>query len=186
MLRLSAPFAAICAAYVLVSTASAQAVTVRITSPASGAVVAGPDVTVTIAVTGTTLVPGAEATRLEDMHVHYLLDADPSPFIGTMTPIPMGNPNIVHTASMSQTFSGVAAGPHRVTVVLGLSNHVAVQPAVAPAVNFTVGAAGAQQVPVPAQLPRTGDAESSMAWLALAGLVGIGIGALLRRRAARV
>jgi LPXTG-motif cell wall-anchored protein len=118
------------------------------------------------------------------MHVHYLLDADPSPFIGTMTPIPMGNPNIVHTASMSQTFSGVAAGPHRVTVVLGLSNHVAVQPAVAPAVNFTVGAAGAQQVPVPAQLPRTGDADTGVTWLALVGVLGLTVGTLLRRRSA--
>src|SRR6202165_3103233 len=125
---------------------------VVIPSPTNGATVAGPDVTVTIQVSGTTLVPAASATKLEDMHVHYLLDVDPAPYLDGKTPIPTGNPNIVHGAALSNTFTGVAPGAHRVTVILGLSNHAAVQPPVAPSVSFTVGAQAA-----PAQLPRTGD-----------------------------
>ena len=182
MLRLSVPLAVL-AAFTFVSTAAAQAVTVRITSPANGATVSGPDVTVNIAVTGTTLVPGTEATRLEDMHVHYGLDTDPAPWLGGTTPIPMGNPNIVHTAALSQTFSGLAPGSHRVVVILGLSSHVAVQPAVAPSVTFNVGAAGTQQVP--SQLPRTGEADAGVGWLALVGMAGVLGGTLLRRRLAR-
>src|SRR6266542_127067 len=188
MLRLSVPIAVL-AAFTFVSTAAAQAVQVRITSPANGAAVAGPDVTINIAVTGTTLVPGPEATSLQQMHVHYMLDVDPGPYLGGTTPIPMGNPNIVHTAALSQTVAGLSPGSHRVTVLLGLSSHVAVQPPVAPAVTFSVGAAGAQQVPrpvpLPAQLPRTGDGDSPLAWLALVGLLGLTSGALLRRHAAR-
>lgn len=171
------------AAFLLASTVSAQAQPqVQIVSPTNGAGVPGPDVTVTIRVTGTTLVPAADATQLTDMHVHYLLDVDPTPWLDGSTPIPMGNPNIVHTAALSQTFSGVAAGPHRVTVILGLSNHTAVQPAVAPSVSFTVGGA---QVSTPAQLPRTGDALDAAPWLAAIGALGVAIGLILRRRPAR-
>src|ERR1700737_3501202 len=80
-----------------VSTALAQQQPqVTITSPTNGQTVSGPDVTVTIQVSGTTLVPAASATKLEDMHVHYLLDVDPAPYLDGKTPIPTGNPNIVH------------------------------------------------------------------------------------------
>ncbi len=187
MLRFSVPLA-VPAAFTFVSTAAAQAVQVRITAPANGAVLPGPDVTVNIAVTGATLVPGAEATRLEDLHVHYILDTDVAPYVNASMAIPMGNPNIVHTAAMSQTFAGLAPGLHRVYVILGLSNHVAVQPPVAPFVTFTIGAAGgAAQAPgaaqVPGALPRTGDAaDFAVGWLALAGGFGIAIGTALRRR----
>src|ERR1700694_5438084 len=114
---------------------------VVIPSPANGATVPGPDVTVTIQVTGTTLVPAASATKLEDMHVHYMLDVDPTPYLSGATAIPAGDPKIVHSAALTNTFTGVAPGAHRVSVVLGLSNHSAVQPPVAPSVSFTVGAA---------------------------------------------
>lgn len=167
----------------LAAPVSAQAVQIRIVSPANGARVSGPDVTVNIAVTGTTLVPAAEATRLEDLHVHYLLDVDPTPYLGGTVPVPQGDPNQVHTAALSTTFSGVAAGSHRVTVLLGLSSHVARQPAVAPSVTFTVGAAGAQQVPT--QLPRTGDLDGALGLALAAGLLGLASGTLLRRRARR-
>ena len=116
---------------------------VVISAPSAGASVPGPDVTVTIQVTGTTLVPAANATKLEDLHVHYLLDVDPAPWLDGKTPLPMGNPNIVHSGALSNTFTAVAPGAHRVVVVLGLSSHAAVQPPVAPAVSFTVAGAGA-------------------------------------------
>src|SRR5207302_421645 len=179
MLRISVPIAVL-AAFTFVSTAAAQAVQVRITSPANGAVLPGPDLTVNIVVTGTTLVPAAEATRLEDMHVHYVLDTDMAPFLNGSTPFPQGNPNIVHTAALSNTFTGLGPGLHRVYVVLGLSSHVAVQPAVAPFVTFTIGAAGgAAQAPrpvpliaqIPGALPATGEAaDSPVLWLALVAL----------------
>jgi LPXTG-motif cell wall-anchored protein len=178
MARLLALFLGV-SALLLVSAlpASAQTPSITITSPTNGARVAGPDVTVTINVTGTTLVPAADATKLEDMHVHYLLDVDPAPYLSGATAIPMGNPNIVHTAALSQTFSAVAPGTHRVAVVLGLSNHTAAQPPVAPSVSFTV--AGAQ---APTQLPRTGDIVDPVGALAIAGAAGIALGILLRRR----
>jgi hypothetical protein len=151
-----------------VSTALAQQQPqVTITSPTNGQTVSGPDVTVNIQVTGTTLVPAASATKLEDMHVHYLLDVDPAPYLSGTTPIPAGNPNIVHGAALSNTFAGVAPGQHRVTVILGLSDHRAVQPPVAPSVTFTVAGAAA----APGNLPRTGDASGPGTLLLMAGIV---------------
>jgi hypothetical protein len=154
---------------------------VVITSPANAATAPGPDVTVTIQVTGTTLVPAANATRLEDLHVHYMLDVDPAPYLSGTTPIPAGNPNIVHSGALTNTFTGVAPGPHRVAVVLGFSNHTVVQPPVAPAVSFTVGAGPS----TPAQLPRTGDASDPTTLLFAVGAVGLLLGIALRGLALR-
>ena len=163
MLRIVAVFGLLLP-FALASTAWAQQQPqVTITSPANGAAVAGPDVTVTIQVSGSTLVPAANATKLEDMHVHYLLDVDPAPYLSGTTAIPAGNPNIVHAAALNNTFSGIAPGPHKVTVILGLSDHRAVQPPVAPSVSFTLGA--------PGQLPSTGDASTPLSLLPVAGLV---------------
>jgi hypothetical protein len=173
MFRLSS-LLGVALAFAAVSTAAAQEI--RITSPANGATVAGPDVVISIAVTGTTLVPAASATRLEDLHVHYMLDTDAAPYLSGTTPVPAGNPNIVHSAALSNTFSGVAPGNHRVTVLLGYSTHAAFQPPVAPSVAFQVAGAA------PTQLPRTGDADGlPAAWLAVAGVLGLAVGALLRR-----
>jgi LPXTG-motif cell wall-anchored protein len=144
-----------------------------ITAPANGATVAGPNVAVSITVTGTTLVPAANATRLEDLHVHYVLDGDPTTLASGAAPIPAGNPNIVHSAATSNSFTDVAPGPHKVTVILGQSNHVAVQPPVAPSVSFTVAA--------PAQLPRTGDESSPATLLLVVGAIGVILGIALRR-----
>lgn len=148
---------------------------VAILSPADGATITGTDVTITIDVTGTTLVPAAQATRLEDLHVHYLLDVDPAPFLSGDEPIPTGQPNIVHTVNTSQTFNNVSPGEHTVTVILAYSSHQAVQPVVAPSVTFTVVAGGAAPAPsplppapapnpapqVPGALPNTGDGPTS-------------------------
>src|SRR5579859_1793671 len=163
--------------FAISSTVSAQQPPqVVITSPTNGQTVVGPDVTVSIQVTGTTLVPAASATKLEDMHVHYLLDVDPAPYLSGTTPIPAGNPNIVHGAALSNTFTGVAPGPHKVTVILGLSDHRAVQPPVAPSVSFTVAAAGAA---APATLPRTGEASPPGSLLIVLGAVVALIGIAL-------
>jgi LPXTG-motif cell wall-anchored protein len=178
---ISSSVCAVVAALALVATASAQSVS--ITAPANGATVPGPDVTVSISVTGTTLVAAANATRREDLHVHYMLDTDPAPYLSGTTPVPQGNPNIVHTAALSNTFTGVAPGAHRVVVLLGYSDHTAFQPPVAPAVSFNVGAAGAGAAQVPAALPRTGDGLDVLPLLlAACGALGLALGTALRRR----
>jgi Domain of unknown function (DUF4399) len=128
----------------LASPTLAQQAQVTISSPADGATLSGPDVNVTINVSGTTLVPAAQATKLEDLHVHYMLDVDPGPYLAGTTPVPQGNPNIVHSGSTSNTFSNVAPGSHTLTVLLGFADHRAVQPPVAPKVTFTVAGAGAR------------------------------------------
>ena len=153
---------------------------VVITAPTSGATLSGPNVTVAIQVTGTTLVPAANATQLDDLHVHYMLDVDPTPYLSSTTPIPAGNPNIVHSGALSNTFTDVAPGAHTVSVVLGYSNHVAFQPPVAPSVSFTVAGAS-----VPTQLPRTGDASDPSPLLLATGVVGVVLGIALRALARR-
>jgi len=182
MLRILAVFGLVLP-FALASTAMAQQQPqVTMTSPTNGATVPGPDVTVTIQVTGTTLVPAANATKLEDMHVHYFLDVDATPYLDGTTPIPAGNPAIVHSGALSNTFSSVAPGPHKVTVVLGLSDHRAVQPPVAPSVSFTVGA----QVAAPAQLPKTGDGSTATTPLPIAGIAVIALLAVALLGAARL
>jgi hypothetical protein len=140
-------------------------------------------VTVSIAVSGTTLVPAANATRLEDLHVHYVLDRDTAPLTAGTAPIPMGDPNIVHSGATTNTFTNVAPGSHTVTVIVGLSNHVAVQPPIAPRVTFTVAGQGMS----PPQLPRTGEADpaSPAALLIAVGAASVLVGSILvglRRR----
>ena len=61
---------------------------ITISAPANGATVSGADVTVSINVTGTTLVAAANATKLEDLHVHYVLDRDTGPLTSGTAPIP--------------------------------------------------------------------------------------------------
>jgi hypothetical protein len=92
---------------------------------------------VSVQYSGPPLVAAASATRLDDYHLHYFLDESAEPYIGTLVPVPMGNPNIVHTAALQQTFENVAAGPHTVTVMLSGANHVSVQPPLSVQVNFT-------------------------------------------------
>jgi hypothetical protein len=168
------PIAGLLLSSVFAQTALAQSQPqITITAPANGATVPGPDVTVSINVSGTTLVPAANATKLEDLHVHYVLDTDTAALTAGTAPIPAGDPKIVHSGATSNTFTGLTAGAHRVTVILGLSNHVAVQPPVAPSVSFTVGAQ-------PAELPRTGDASDPGLLLLIAGAVGVALGIALR------
>jgi LPXTG-motif cell wall-anchored protein len=179
MTRLIAVFGLLLSLGVAPAAFAQQQPQITITMPPSGATVSGPDVTVAISVTGTTLVPAARATKLDDLHVHYMLDTDPAPYLSGTTPLPMGNPNIVHSGALSNVFMDVGPGAHRVAVVLGYSDHRVFQPPVAPTVNFTV----AGQASVPTQLPRTGDAQSPAAFLLAAGLIGVALGLALRRMA---
>jgi hypothetical protein len=112
-----------------------------ITAPVVGAVVKGPDLTVTLDIGNLKLVPGAQATQKSDLHVHYLLDVDPTPWLDGKHDIPAGDPNIIHSAATSYTFKNVKPGPHRLTVILTNADHIAIQPPVAPSVTFTVSVA---------------------------------------------
>jgi len=93
---------------------------------------------VTLDYTGPNLVPVASATELNQYHVHYFLDVDPTPYIGTTTPIPTGNPHVIHTAETQVMFDNVAPGTHQLAVVLTGSNHISVNPPVAQQITFTV------------------------------------------------
>jgi hypothetical protein len=159
----------------VVPSALAQQAQVTISSPANGATLPGPDVAVTIAVSGGTLVPAAQATRREDLHVHYLLDVDPSPYLSGTTPVPQGNPNIVHSGATSNTFSNVAPGSHTVTVLLGFADHTAVQPPVAPSVTFSVAGAATTT-----QLPGTGDLGNPGLLIVALGIIGVVLGTIMR------
>ena len=152
-----------------------------ITAPTNGGRVPGPDVTVTIQVTGTTLVPAANATKLEDMHVHYMLDVDPAPWLSGATPIPAGQPEHRPFGSADQHVRRRSAGPAprrgRARVIESRRGAAPV----APSVSFTVGAG----VAAPAQLPRTGDASDPTTLLFGTGVVGVALGIALRALARR-
>src|SRR5437016_1638144 len=181
MLRFVAVFGLVLPFVLASSVLAQQQPQVTITSPTNGASVPGPDVTVTIQVAGTTLVAAANATKLEDMHVHYFLDVDATPYLDGTTPIPAGNPAIVHSGSLSNTFANVAPGAHKVTVVLGLSDHRAFQPPVAPSVSFTVAGQAA-----PAGLPKTGDGSTATTSLPIAALAIALLAVVLVAGAARL
>ncbi len=116
---------------------AAPAVRVDIVEPAGGATVAGPDVRVRLEVTGIEIAPIAEA-RPGTAHHHLFLDRDLTPW-GEM--IPLDNPQIVHMGDgrSEHTFTGLAAGPHRVIAVLADPAHFPLDPPVADTVSFTVG-----------------------------------------------
>ncbi len=105
--------------------------------PAGGAVPAG-TVTAVVDYSGPALVPAATATELNQYHLHYFLDVDPTMFVRLSIPIPLGSPNIIHTATTQVSFDNVAPGTHQLAVVLTGSNHISVDPPVAQQISFTV------------------------------------------------
>jgi hypothetical protein len=107
------------------------------TTPTNGQTVNAGSATVAVSYTGPALVAPANATKLDDYHLHYLLDVDPTPYIGNTVPIPLGDSRIIHSAATSVTFDNVAAGTHTLAVVMTGSNHISVTPPVADKVTFT-------------------------------------------------
>jgi hypothetical protein len=93
-------------------------------------------VTVTVNYSGPPLVAAANATKLDDYHLHYFLDVDPGPYIGTTTPMPLNDPRIMHTAATSVVFDNVASGTHQLAVVMSGSNHISVNPPLAERETF--------------------------------------------------
>lgn len=109
----------------------------QIASPTQNGVVGSGTVKVSVHYSGPTLVPGAQATKLDDYHLHYFLDEDASAYISGAKSIPAGNPHIVHTAATEVTFDNLARGKHTLTVVMSGNNHVPVAPALTDTVSFT-------------------------------------------------
>jgi hypothetical protein len=112
-------------------------VSLTIMSPAAGETVSPGSVMVSVNYMGPPLVEAANATKLDDYHLHYLLDVDPKQYIGTLVAIPLGNPQIIHSAATTVRFENVAAGTHTLAVILGGSNHISVTPPVADEETFT-------------------------------------------------
>ncbi len=112
--------------------------TLAISSPTAGQTLPAGSVQVDVQYTGPALVAAANATQLDDYHLHYFLDESAAPYIGTLVPVPMGDPRIVHTAALQQTFDNVPPGTHTVTVMLSGANHVSVIPPLSTQVTFTV------------------------------------------------
>jgi len=113
-------------------------VSLRIASPAPNDTPSAGALRVRVEYRGPGLVPGAESQKLTDYHLHYFLDEDAAPYLGTEIVIPSGNPKILHSAAQEVTFENVAAGAHTVTVVLTGNNHISVSPATSDKVTFTI------------------------------------------------
>jgi hypothetical protein len=109
-----------------------------ISSPTPGQTLPAGSVSVSVQYSGPPLVAAANATKLDDYHLHYFLDENAAPYIGTLVPVPMGNPHIVHTANLQVSFDNVTSGSHTVVVMLSGANHVSVAPPLSAQVTFTV------------------------------------------------
>ena len=112
-------------------------VKITITAPQAGETVSPGTVTVTLDYEGPDLVPAAQATQLTECHLHYFLDEDPTPYIGTTTPVPTGNPRIIHSADTQVTFDNVTPGNHNLAVLLTGNNHVSTNPPVVERLTFS-------------------------------------------------
>jgi hypothetical protein len=110
----------------------------KIASPAQNQSVGGGAVKVSVNYTGPALVPGAEARKLDDYHLHYFLDEDATPFLSGGKSIPAGNPRIVHSAAREVAFDNLEAGQHTISVVMSGNNHVPVSPVLTDTVSFTI------------------------------------------------
>jgi hypothetical protein len=109
---------------------------VTITSPADGASVTGPSVTVALSINGMNIVPAADTTPGTGHH-HLFLDDDVSPMD---QPIPAVPGRIVHlgTGAAEYTFENVPAGQHRLIAVVADARHVPLNPPVVDTIRFMV------------------------------------------------
>lgn len=160
------------AVFSIVSVASAQELIVS--SPTSGEMVTGSDVTVQFEATEFSIVPSdvpvdqaaqqPDANRPGEGHVHLILDLGPVVIWNTAEPY---------------TFTNVPPGEHRLMVELANNDHSPLSPPVVREVLFRTTASQL--------LPKTGEApeSASLQRLLLLASVGAGLiatGSLIRRR----
>jgi hypothetical protein len=109
---------------------------VVITAPAEGEFLAGPDITVSVALSGFTISLPLEPKREPNKgHIVYFLDVEP--FFDL--PTPLGDDNMIHSGRFSETFVGVADGDHTIHVCLVYDDNTCIDPALTDSVRVRVG-----------------------------------------------
>lgn len=132
-------------ALVLVLAACGDSISVTITSPAEGEVIAeGASVLITLEVSGVTLAP---AGTMEPGTGHHHLMVDGIHPVGGV-PIPV-LPGRVHLgqAQTEYELTGLDVGEHTVIAVLGNGEHIPFDPWVVDTVRFVVGEAETPEAP---------------------------------------
>ena len=90
-----------------------------IVSPATGDVIQGNVVRLDVASSGITIVPADGGTSGRRGHYHVFIDRDP---VDTGVVIPVAT-DIIHTADDPIVITGLAVGPHRLSVIFGDGTH---------------------------------------------------------------
>jgi hypothetical protein len=123
---------------------------VVITAPAEGEVIAGPDITVSVALSGFTISLPLEPKREPNTgHIVYFLDVEP--FFDL--PTPLGEDSIIHSGRFSETFVGVADGDHTIYVCLVYDDNTCIDPALTDSVRVSVGEPPSTATPTPEATP---------------------------------
>ncbi len=117
-------------------------------------------------------------------HVHYYVDIDPTKVLKAGTPIPTGDPKIIHGAALTQDVGTLAAGAHTVWVVVGQVSHQACGGTdgniIAGSTTFNVAAAAAAPTavaatPAPAKTGTGGLARSESSGITPLVLLAVAI-----------
>jgi hypothetical protein len=121
-----------------------------ISAPADGEVLPGPDITVSVVLSGFTISLPLEPKREPNKgHIAYFLDVEPSFDL----PTPLGDDNIIHSGRFSETFGGVADGEHTINVCLVYDDNTCIDAALTDSVRVTVGEPPATPTPPPEPTP---------------------------------
>ena len=131
-------------AWSVASAGAQEPPSIVITAPAEGEVLPGPDVTVQVTVSGFDLRPPLQEAREPGAgHIEYFLDVPPT----FDQPTPLGEDNIIHSGRFSETFAGVPAGEHTVSVCLAYDDHTCVDPSLTDSARVIVGQPSSTQEP---------------------------------------
>jgi len=121
-----------------------------ITAPAEGEVLSGPDITVSVALSGFTISLPLEPKREPNKgHIVYFLNVEP--FFDL--PTRLGEDNMIHSGRLSETFVGVADGEHTIYVCLVYDDNTCIDPALTDSVRVSVGEPPLTAIPSPQATP---------------------------------
>ena len=127
-----------------------EAPSIVITAPAEGEVLSGPDISVSVALSGFTISLPLEPKREPNKgHIVYFLDAEP--FFDQ--PIPLGEDTMIHSGRPSETFVGVTDGEHTLYVCLAYDDNTCIDPALTDSVRIRVGEPPPTATPSPEATP---------------------------------
>jgi hypothetical protein len=127
-----------------------EAPSIVITAPAEGEVLSGPDITVSVALSGFTkrVPPQPPGREPNTGHIAYFLDVEPFFDLAVL-----GEDNIISSGRLSETFFGVAAGEHAIYVCLVYDDDTCIDPALTDSVRVSVGAPPPTAIPSPEPTP---------------------------------